>query len=356
MWRPSGTFDQTYRQDMAIVRTPFRWGLLVIVLATLFLAPAVGSYLGWSFTYYAVSFLNTLAITIIAVTGLQIVTGYCGQISFGQAAFMAVGAYSSAILTTKAGLSFWVALPLSGMLTGLYGLIGGAPSMRIKGFYLAIATIAIHFVTLWLLTHLAITGRSMGLALDPPSLGSFSFDNEERMFYIIMPVMLLLTCAAKNIMRTRVGRAFVAVRDNDLAAQVMGINLYYYKLLAYFISCFYAGVAGSLWAHLTLVCHQEQFTLIHGLWYIGMLIVGGLGSIPGIFFGVIFIRFLDEIVLLVSPYLASCFPWLGAAPAAGLGLTAFGIVLAIFLIKEPRGLAHRWEIIKASFRLYPFAH
>jgi branched-chain amino acid transport system permease protein len=341
---------------MAILRTPFRWGLLIVSLGALFLFPAVGSYLGWSFTYYAVSFLNTLAITVIAVLGLQIVTGFCGQISFGQAAFMAVGAYSSAIFTTKVGLSFWIAMPLAGILTGVYGVIGGAPSMRIKGFYLAIATIAIHFVTLWLLVHLSITGKSMGLMLDPPTLGSFSFDTDERMFYIIMPVMILLTLAAKNIMRTRVGRAFVAVRDNDLAAQVMGINLYYYKLLAFFISCFYAGVAGSLWAHLNLVCHQEQFTLIHGLWYIGMLIVGGMGSIPGVFFGVIFIRVFDELVLLVSPYLASWFPWLGAAPAAGLGLTAFGLVLAVFLIKEPRGLAHQWEILKASVRLYPFAH
>ncbi|MEJ2717365.1 MAG: branched-chain amino acid ABC transporter permease, partial [Deltaproteobacteria bacterium] len=175
-------------------------------------------------------------------------------------------------------------------------------------------------------------------------------------FYIIMPVMLVMTYAARNIVRTRVGRAFVAVRDNDLAAQVMGINLYYYKLLAFFISCFYAGVAGCLWAHLTGVCHPEQFTLIHGLWYIGMLIVGGMGSIPGVFFGVTLIRVLDELVLLVSPYLSNWLPWMGIAPAAGLGLSAFGLVLALFLIMEPRGLAHRWEIMKASVRLYPFAH
>lgn len=348
MWRPCGTFDETYKQDMAIVRTSRHWIALIVSLVILFLIPLFGSY-------YLVSLLNSLAITIIVVLGLQIVSGYCGQVSFGQAAFMAVGGYTSAVLTQNFGLSFWVALPLAGVFTGLYGLIGGAPSMRIKGFYLAMATIAIHFVTMWLLLHLEITGKSMGLTVDPPRIGSFEFDTDERMFYIIMPALILLTYAARNLVRTRVGRAFVAVRDNDLAAQVMGVNLFYYKLLAFFISCFYAGVAGSLWTHLTLVCHPEQFTLLNALWYIGMLIVGG-GSIPGVFFGVIFIRVLDELVLVASPYLAGWFPWLGSAPAACLAVTAFGVVLALFLIREPRGLAHRWEIMKASARFYPFAY
>ena len=349
MWRPCGTFDETYKQDMAIVRTSRHWIALIVSLVILSLIPLFGSY-------YFVSFLNSLAITIIVVLGLQLVSGYCGLISFGQAAFMAVGGYTSAVLTQNFGLSFWVALPLAGIFTGLYGLIGGAPSMRIKGFYLAVATIAIHFVTMWLLLHLEITGKSMGLTVDPPRIGSFEFDTDERMFYLIMPALILLTYAARNLVRTRVGRALVAVRDNDLAAQVMGVNLFYYKLLAFFISCFYAGVAGSLWAHLTLVCHPEQFTLLNALWYIGMLIVGGMGSIPGVFFGVIFVRVLDELVLVASPYLAGWFPWLGSAPAAGLGVTAFGVILALFLIREPRGLAHRWEIMKASARFYPFAY
>lgn len=349
MWRPCGTFDESYEKDMAIIRTPLRWAVLIAALLVLAVLPFVASY-------HLISFLNNVAITVIVVLGLQIVSGYCGQISFGQAAFMAVGAYTSAILTQKAGLCFWIALPLSGLVSGIFGLVGGAPSLRIKGFYLAVATIAVHFVTMWLILHLEITEGSRGLTVQPPSLGAFSFDSDERMYYIIILATLILTYGARNLVRTRVGRAFVAIRDNDLAAQVMGINLFYYKMLAFFISCFYAGVAGALWAHLTLVVHFEQFTLLHALWYVGMLIVGGMGSIPGVFFGVLLIRILDELVMMVSPTLAAWFPWLGSAPAAGLGVSAFGLVLAIFLIKEPRGLAHRWEIIKASLRLYPFAH
>jgi len=165
-----------------------------------------------------------------------------------------------------------------------------------------------------------------------------------------------MTYAARNIVRSKVGRAFVAIRDNDLAAEVMGMNLYHYKLLAFFISCFYAGIAGSLLGHFIMVVHPEQYTLTHALWYVGMIIMGGMGSIPGVFFGVAFVRILDELVLFTSPMLSDLFPWLGASPAAAIGLSAFGAILLVFLIFEPRGLAHRWEIVKKSYRLYPFAY
>jgi branched-chain amino acid transport system permease protein len=347
--RPCGVFDERYTQDMAIVRTKQHWAALIAALIVLYLFPLFGSY-------YIVSFLNTFFISVIVVLGLQIVSGYCGQISFGQPAFMAVGAYASAILTLKAGLSFWLALPLSGIIAGLFGIVGGAPSLRIKGFYLAVATIAIHFVTIWLIIHLKITGATQGLNPLPPEVFGFALDSDERIYYLILTVTLLMTFGARNMVRSKVGRAFVAIRDNDLAAEVMGMNLYHYKLLAFFVSCFYAGIAGSLSGHLLLVVHPEQYTLTHALWYVGMIIIGGMGSIPGVFFGVLFVRILDELVLFAAPILSSAFPWLGASPAAALGLSAFGLILIIFLIFEPRGLAHRWETFKASYRLYPFAY
>ncbi|MFO7600835.1 MAG: branched-chain amino acid ABC transporter permease [Candidatus Desulfacyla sp.] len=347
--RPCGVFDKSYALDMAIIRTWQHWAILISALLLLYLFPLFGSY-------YLVSFINLLSISIIVVLGLQIVSGFCGQISFGQAAFMAVGAYTSAILTIRYGVSFWLALPLSGIMAGAVGIIGGAPSLRIKGMYLAMATIAIHFVVIWLILHMQITGSFKGLYPQPPSIGGFEFDTDERMFYIIVTVMVIMTYAARNLMRSKVGRAFVAIRDNDLAGEVMGVNLYYYKLLAFFISCFYAGVAGSLWAHLITVVNAEQFTLLHALEYVGMLIIGGLGSIPGVFFGVLFIRILNELVMFASPALAKAVPWLGSSPAASLGLIAFGLAMAVFLVFEPRGLAHRWEIFKSSYRLYPFAH
>jgi branched-chain amino acid transport system permease protein len=346
---PCGVYNERYAQDMAVVRTKRHWAILILAILFLYLFPV------FNFEYF-ISLINYLSITIIIVLGLQIVTGFCGQVSFGQASFMAIGAYTSAVLTLKFGFSFWLAIPLSGLSAGLIGLIGGAPSLRIKGFYLAMATLAIHFLIMWLIMHLEITGSTQGLHPPPPSIGEFQFDSDGKMYYIIVSVMLLMTYGAKNMMRTRLGRVFVAIRDNDLAAEVMGINLYRYKLLAFFISCFYAGIAGSLWAHWIQVVHPEQFTILHAVWYVGMLIVGGMSFTAGAFFGVIFLRVLDELVMFSSPLLAATFPWLGTHPAASLGITAFGLILMVFLIFEPRGIAHRWEIFKASYRLYPFAY
>ena len=349
MRRPCGVFDKTYTKDMAILRTWQHWTALFGALILLYLAPF---WVG----HYCINLINTLSITIIAVLGLQIVSGYCGQISFGQPAFMAVGAYTSAILTFHYGLSFWLALPLSGIIAGLVGLLGGAPSLRIKGFYMAMATMATHFVVMWLILRLDITGKDEGLNILPPEIGPISLDTPERMYFLIVTVMLVMTFAARNLVRSNIGRAFVAVRDNDLAAEVMGVNLFYYKLLAFFISCFYAGVAGCLYAHLLMIVHPEQYNIFEALWMVGMIIIGGMGSIPGVFFGVIFFRFLDELVLFGSPLLGNALPWLGIAPAASIGTMVFGIVLVGFLIFEPRGLAHRWEIFKTSYRIYPFSY
>ncbi len=347
--RAPGIFDKTYEKDIAIVRTWQHWTLLILGMAFLLMVPLFASY-------YVISLLNNIFITVIVVLGLQIVMGYAGQISFGQPAFMAVGAFCSAVLTLKYNLAFWWALPLSGVAAGIVGIIGGAPSLRIKGFYLAMATIAIFYVTMWVITHLKITGLAQGLSPPPPKIGNFVFDTDERMYYIILIVTAILTFFARNLARSRIGRIFVAIRDNDLAAEAMGVNLYYYKLLAFFISCFYAGIAGSLLGHWYMLVNAEQFTMLHSLVYVGMIIIGGLGSIPGVYFGVIFLRLLDELMLFSSPTLVNMFSWLGMGSAASLSLMAFGLVLILFLIYEPHGLARRWEIFKASYRLYPFKY
>jgi branched-chain amino acid transport system permease protein len=347
--RPCGVFDETYERDIAIVRTWQHWTILIVASICLFFLPLVAPY-------YLMNFVNQFFINVIIVLGLQIVMGYCGQISIGQPAFVAVGAYTSAILTINYGFSFWLALPIAGIMAGIVGIIGGAPSLRIKGFYLAMSTIAILFVTIWLITHLKITGGVDGLSPPPPQIGNLSLDTDERMCYLIMAIALFLTYFSRNLVRTRVGRAFVAIRDNDLAAEVMGINLYYYKLLAFFISCFYAGIGGALYGHWYMAISPEQFTLMHALIYLGAIIIGGMGSIPGVYFGVLFLQVLDEFVFFGAPKLVEIFPFIGIAPAASMGVTAFGFVMIIFLIYEPRGLAHTWETFKASYRIYPFMH
>jgi len=346
---PCGTFNEDYGRDTAVIRTRLQWAITIIAIIFILTIPFFGSY-------YLIGLINKISISIIAVLGLQLMMGYCGLISFGQVAFMAVGAFTSAILSTTYGWPFWIALPISGITAGVVGVIGGTPALRIKGFYLALATLAIHYIVTWVIMHMKITGGVIGLHAPAPTIAGFAFDTDETMYFIIVPIMLIMTYFAKNLARSRVGRAFVAIRDNDLAAAVMGVNIFYYKLLAFFIGCFFAGIAGSLFAHWMQFVHVEQFPLTDAVFFIGMIIVGGLGSITGVFFGTILISLLIEAVTFASPTLTGLFPAMGIAPAAALGATTFGVVIALFLIYEPRGLAHRWNIFKASYRLFPFAY
>lgn len=347
--RPSGVFDVRYEQDISIVRTRAHkvWALVGVIVLL-------------SFPFFAgshwVSVVSIIAIVAVAVQGLNLLTGYCGQISLGQAAFMAVGAYSSGILTARLGMPFLLAVPLAGLSAGLIGLVFGLPALRIKGFYLAMSTLAAQFIITWTVKHLGVTGGTTGLVLAAPSVGPFVVDGEAGLYYLLVTVAIIMMYFAKNLVRTKVGRAWLAIRDNDLAAEIMGVNAYYYKLLAFFICSFYAGVAGALWAHYLTVIHPEHFTLTNSIWYLGMIIVGGMGSITGAIFGVVFITLLDEMVIQLGPAFGALLPGISQTVSASLSLMAFGLIIMLFLIFEPRGLYHRWQLLKTSYRLHPFSY
>ena len=346
---PAGTRNYTYAQDMAIFRTKTHWVLLLVLLVILFTAP-----LYWGNYWLGVA--NLIGITIIAATGLNILTGYCGQLSIGHAGFIAVGAYTAAVLTNRLELPFLVGLICAGLIAGLIGMIFGIPSLRVKGFYLAITTIAAQFIIIWVINHwTSVTGGFNGISVPPASIGGITFISQTSQFYLIMVITVLVIFLAKNLARTRVGRAFVAVRDNDLAAEVMGINLFRYKLIAFFIGCFLAGIAGSLLAHWIGFMNAENFTLIDSILYIGMTIIGGLGTVTGPIFGAIFIRMLQQGITFIAPVLEQTFA-LPAGFTTGIGPMVFGLAIVLFLILEPRGLAHRWQLFKASYRLWPFSY
>jgi len=350
MGLPCGTHNYTYAQDMAIMRTKTHWALLIALLVLLFTFPLYGSG-------YWLGVANLIGITVIAAIGLNILLGYCGQLSIGHAGFIAVGAYTTAVLTNVLELPFLVGLICAGLMAGFIGLIFGIPSLKVKGFYLAIATIAAQFIIIWVINHLEITGGFVGIAVPYASIGGFVFDSEASQFYLIMVIVVICTFFAKNLARTRVGRAFVAIRDNDLAAEVMGINLFYYKLLAFFIGCFLAGIAGSLLAHWIGFMNTEQFSIMESILYIGMIIIGGLGTALGPILGVIFIRGLQQVLtMFVLPFLEGAFPALPAGFATGIIPMLFGVIIILFLILEPRGLAHRWMLFKAAYRLWPFSY
>jgi len=353
MTRPAGIFDVRYQEDIAIVRTVPQWITLGLFLLLLVLLPMLLP------DRYLLNVINIIMIMAISVHGLNILTGYAGQISAGHAAFMGVGAYACASFMTLWGLSFWIALPMAGFTAGLVGILFGLPSLRLKGFYLAMATIAAQFIITAFFLHFKpeIFRGAQGMNIEPIRLGSIVFDNQVNTYYLILPFAVFMTYLAQNLVRSRMGRAFVAVRDNDLAAEIMGISLFGYKLRAFFIGCFFAGIAGSLYIAFMRTIRPDQYSLMDSVWMLGIVIIGGMGSILGGILGTIFIKVLDELVLALTPFLGTVLPReLASRISASMGLVVFGMVVVLFLILEPRGLAHRWEILKGRFRHWPFTY
>src|SRR4030042_6001347 len=347
MSQPCGVFEESYAQDGAIFRTRTQWIILLAFLIILFTGPLyLDNRLMTMVTY--------VGITIKAVHGLNILTGLCGQISMGHAAFLAVGGYTSAVLCAKLGFSFWAALPCAALAAGVAGLIFGLPSLKIKGFYLIMATLAAQFIIICVIVQLRdITGGPDGLSTPRPQIGDFVFKSKASYYYLVMVFACLATYFAKNLARSRIGRAFIAIRDNDIAAEVMGINLWVYKLMAFFIGCLFAGVAGSLTVHYYAFASIDQFTFMNSGWYVGMLIVGGMGSTAGAIFGVIFLKILEEVGSMLGPLLPTTI--FVPQAAASISLILRGLVIVLFLIYQPKGLAHWWDTVKSYYRLWPFS-
>ena len=347
---PCGVYNSSYKEDLAVVRTKSRWTLFFIGIAVFLALP-------FSLSESSMAVINTMAIWMVAAFGLNLLTGFCGEISIGHAAFMGVGAYVSAILTGDLELSFWLALPLSGLAAGTIGLIFALPSTRLKGFYLAIVTLAAQVIIVWVLSNWkSVTGGFEGLETPYASIGGFQFESETSWYYLNIMMAFVMGIIAHNIGRSNVGRAFVAIRDNDLAAEVMGINLLKYKSLAFFSGCGFAGVAGCLWAHYAGHISPEFFNLHESIWFLGMIVVGGMGKTMGPVFGVVFIFFLKRIITISVPVISELLPSIGAQAVSAFGLIIFGLVVAFFLIIEPRGIAHWWGKIKNFYRIWPFSY
>lgn len=369
--RPAGDFDRTYPQDMAVLRQRWQWLVLGGFLVLLFALPYIASEA-------LVSLVNRIGIFVIAVQGLNILTGYTGQISLGQAAFMTVGGYTSALLMDQAGWSIFLALPAAGLAAGFIGLLFGLPSLRVKGFYLVMATLGAQFIIPWFARNAFkdILNGAQGINVPVPQLnlpviartcylGSqfdaadgacvYRFATSVQFLHITVVVLIISTLVALNLSRSRLGRALVSVRDNDLAAELLGINLFAYKLRAFFLAAVYAGVAGALLAHNLRHINSETVNLSDSVLLLGMLIVGGLGTNLGPILGAALVTLLEEFATLITPVIISAFPAVAGGASAALRPLIFGLTLALFLVFEPRGLAHRWQLIKAAWRLRPFA-
>lgn len=349
---PCGIHFENYRQDMSYIRTKWQWVALTAFLALLMLLPMILSI-------RFIAMINMASMICIAVVGLQITTGYAGQLNLGQSAFMGMGAFVCGSLSINFNLPFWLAIPAGGLGGAVLGAIFGIPALRIKGFYLAMTTIAAQVIFPLLIMHLPDSwfGGAIGLNLEPAKIGGLVFDTDISLYYLIMVTAIIMIFFAFNLVRCKVGRAFIAIRDNDNAAEMTGINVFHYKTLAFAIGAGYAGVAGGLWAYYLRYVGADQFTLYFSVWYMGMLIVGGLGSILGAIFGTFFIRGLQEIITGLAPVLVEHLPMAGSAEIwfAGMNILLGGVII-LFLVFEPRGLNHRWNIFKTSYRIWPFPY
>ncbi len=351
LYREAGQFKSTYEADGQIF--PIRQDRIAIALLLLVAFVAVPQLAS---PYFFSAILIPFLVLSLAALGLNILTGYAGQLSLGSAAFMAVGAFATYNFMLRVpGIPLLVAFALGGLCAAAVGIVFGLPSLRVRGFYLAASTLATQFFVLWALSKVrwftnysssgVITAQKMeilGIDVDTPA----------SKYVLVLSIVAVLALAARNMVRSNIGRCWMAVRDMDVAAEVIGIRPMHTKLLAFAVSSFYCGVAGALYAYAYLgTVEPEAYSLDLSFRILFMVIIGGLGSVLGSFLGAAFIVLLP-VVLNMLVHVAG----ISTAVASNLELMVFGALIIFFLIVEPHGLARLWQIAKEKLRLWPFPH
>ncbi len=340
-----GTFKESYVADAALFDSRTQRAWLMVAAAALVLLPFVAND-------YWLYMACLVAINIASSTGLNLLTGYTGLVSLGQAAFMGLGAYTVAILQIRWGTPLLLNLVAGGAVAMLGGIVVGVPSLRVKGLYLAIVTIAATFIAHFLFANFEFTGGTSGLSMSPGRLFGVELDSSFRLYWLIVPLTILMLLGSANLFRTRIGRAFIAIRDRDISAEVLGIPLLRYKLLSFGLSSFYAGVAGGLWAYFFRVITPESFPLSMSIFFLAAIIVGGMGSTLGSILGAVFMTMVPEVLKLVFDLLPASTNL--AVLLSPVRLIIFGALIVGFLIFEPLGLAEMWRRIRRFFHLWPF--
>jgi branched-chain amino acid transport system permease protein len=352
--RECGVFKTSYEADMALYPLPIARWTVGIIGVLFFLVIPLGLH------EYYLSICNLVWIAVIGALGLNILVGYTGQVSIGHGAFMSVGAYTAANLATRLDSPWPVNLLAGGLMAAAVGAVVGIPSLRIKGLYLAIATLAGQLIIEWTINHVTFISGGVQASIDVPRprLGSMVLNTQRDMYYFLLVFVVIAIVGSMNLIRSRVGRAFIAIRDQDIAAEIIGIDIFRYKLLAFAISSFYAGVTGVLYTYFLGIANYEQFQIGVSIDYLAMIIIGGLGSILGSIFGAIFVTLLPIVIRIsmenFGDLIFSRQIVLNLIP--NLRLMLFGVLIIVFLIVEPDGLNRLWRNIRSYFRIWPFAY
>ncbi len=356
-YREAGQFKASYKEDQAILPiSQDRVGLILILIFGFFAIPLFAS------DYWLTAILIPFLVFSLAALGLNLLTGYAGQLSLGTAAFMAVGAFAAYNFELRVPqMPILISFIMSGITAAAVGIAFGIPSLRIRGFYLAVATLAAQFFIPWLLVKVGwFTNYSSSgvITTQPVTIFGFIFDSPSRRYLLVLSIVVILALVAKNLVRSNLGRAWMAVRDMDVAAEVIGISIVRTKLIAFGVSSFYCGVAGALYAYAYLgSVEPDGFNLDLSFRILFMVIIGGIGSIMGSFLGAAFITLLP---IFLDIFINEAAAILGLKLAAGITsviqLLVFGGLIIFFLIVEPLGLARLWQITKEKLRLWPFPH
>lgn len=350
-YRECGNFKDNYAGDMAIFPIPLdRWGFIVMLFLAFVVVPLFAS------EYLITNIIIPFYCFALSAFGLNVLAGYAGQISIGHAAFMAIGAYSSFILYGRYGLPLIPSILLAGLITAVVGTFFGLPSLRIKGFYLAISTLASQFIIEWVIVHVHwISGGVFG-TIEAPKMFVFglALDTPVKHYYLVLCMMVVLMTFGKNLVRGQLGRNWMAIRDVDYAAEIIGVNIYRDKLVAFAVSTFYAGVAGSLITFCYVgAANIEEFNVMTSFALLGMIIIGGLGTVLGSFFGAGFFVMLP---IAINQSLGSFMEMVPADILSNIESIVFGGLIVFFLIVEPYGMARLWHTVKDKLRLWPFPY
>lgn len=350
-YRECGNFKDSYARDMAIFPIPLdRWGFIVMLFAAFVIVPFFTS------EYLMMNIVVPFYCFALSAFGLNVLAGYAGQISIGHAAFMAVGAYSSFIMYGRYGVPLIPSIIGAGLIASIVGTFFGLPSLKIKGFYLAISTLASQFIIEWVIVHVHwISGGVFGTIEAPEMfIFGFSLDTPVRKYYLVLCIMVVFMTIGKNLVRGQLGRNWMAIRDVDFAAEIIGVNLYRDKLVAFAVSTFYAGVAGALIALCYIgVANIEEFNVMTSFALLGMIIIGGLGTLLGSFLGA---AFFVTLPIGINQSLGAFMEVVPADILSNIESIVFGGFIVFFLIVEPYGMARLWHTIKDKLRLWPFPY
>ena len=362
-WLPCGNYHQNYAEDHAWWQTKFIKGKMILLALILFLViPFVSDS-------YVLSICNLIGYTILGALGVQLLIGFCGQITLGHGAFLAVGAYTSTLMVLEFpwpqilvdwGLAYPISIIVAAVAAGLWSVLFGLPSARVKGFYLILTTMAAQFITVdFIITQYVAQiggrGQAFSLPVGTIKIGPWVIDSDLKVYFMMLILVIICCLLVINLLRSKAGRAWVAIRDNDISAEVMGINVFKYKLLAFFVAGFIGGIAGAFWISNLAAISPEHFPWFWSLWLVGVILIGGVGSIHGAIFGSIFMVVVMELLQLAVLPLADTFPKL-LMDFLFIKEAAFGLAICAFMIYEPNGLAYRWWQIKNYFNLWPFSY